>query len=363
MDASITPYVLGLALAGMLAGLWLLGRGLGGYRTATRLGDTSTSTVASMAAGEVRIAGVVEPAEVTLISALQSEPCVYYRAAVRTPDALSIPGVAADDAQVDERAVGFRVRDGSGSVRVFPRGARWDAPRRLDTKDDDGLGGTAIGLRPRQGPAFSAISGDDASAIAALLEVRPAGLDMHPLLRSGGDGKGDRHFTEERIAPGDTVTIVGRALPFGDLVDPAEADVAIGGGLDPDDPEVVGDLAEARAAGLLADDPAEAWGNAAIPGFGIGKPVRAPDLHPDADAPALAATADAARYERTFHIAPTELVLAAGPGTPLLIAHGLPGDATDRHQDRFMIGLLGAVVAIGSAMVLALVIAAGGIGS
>ncbi len=358
MDESITPYVLGLALAGMLAGLWLLGRGLGGYRTATRLGDTSTSTVASMAAGEVRIAGVVEPAEVTLVSALQSEPCVYYRAAVRTPDAMSIPGMATDDAQVDERAVGFRVRDASGSVRVFPRGARWDAPRRLDTKDDDGLGGSAIGLRPRQGPAFSAISGDDASAIAALLEVRPAGFEMHPLLRSG-NGKADRHYTEDRIAPGDAVTIVGRALPFGDLTDPAEADVAIGGGLEPDDPEVVGDLAEARAAGLLADDPAEAWGNAAIPGFGIGKPVRAPELDPEADAPGLAPAVDAARYERTFHIAPTELVLAAGPGMPLLIAHGLPGDATDRHQDRFMVGLVGAIVAIGSAMVLALVLAAG----
>ena len=79
----------------------------GRYRTATRLGDTSTSTVASMAAGEVRIAGVVEPAEVTLISALQSEPCVYYRAAVRTPDAMSLPGMATDDAEVDERAVGL----------------------------------------------------------------------------------------------------------------------------------------------------------------------------------------------------------------------------------------------------------------
>ena len=192
MDDSVTPYVLGLALVGLLAGLWLLGRGLAGYRTATRLGDTSTSTVASMAAGEVRLAGVVEPAEVTLISALQSEPCVYYRSAVRKGDALPMPGMAMDDAQVDERAVGFRLRDGSGSVRVFPRGARWDAPRKLDTKDDDGLGGSAIGLRPRQGPAFSAISGDDASAIAALLEVRPAGLEMHPLLRSSLRGASHR---------------------------------------------------------------------------------------------------------------------------------------------------------------------------
>ncbi len=44
---------------------------------------------------------------------------------------------------------------------------------------------------------------------------------------------------------------------------------------------------------------------------------------------------------------------------PLLIAHGLPGVAADRHQDQFVVGLLGAVLAIGSAMALALVFGGG----
>ena len=46
----------------------------------------------------------------------------------------------------------------------------------------------------------------------------------------------------------------------------------MGGSSDPliDDPEVAADLAEARAEGTLVDDPAAAWGNAAIPGFGSG---------------------------------------------------------------------------------------------
>ena len=74
------------------------------------------------------------------------------------------------------------------------------------------------------------------------------------------------------------MTIVGRALPFGQLGDPSEANVGGGEVLPADDPDMVMDLAEAREAGILVTDPALAWGNAAIPGFGIGAPVREPAL-------------------------------------------------------------------------------------
>ena len=59
---------------------------------------------------------------------------------------------------------------------------------------------------------------------------------------------------------------------------------------------------------------------------------------------------DAARVERRFTIAPNTLVLASAPDVPLLIAHGVPGAAANRNQDTFIIGLLGAVLAIASAM-------------
>ena len=39
---------------------------------------------------------------------------------------------------------------------------------------------------------------------------------------------------------------------------------------------------------------------------------------------------------------------------PLLIAHGRPGAIARRGQDLFLVGLLGAVLAIGSAMVIGL---------
>ncbi len=354
-----------LLSAGVLAGLWLLARGMGGYRTAVRISDTGTSRIATLAAGEVRVSGRIETAEVLLISPLQSAPCVYYRSTIESGD----DDIGDPDDVVEERAVGFRVVDESGDVRVFPRGARWDAPVRFD--DGTGtFGEEPAGLSMRTGSAVAPAEIDREAAIAALLTVRPAAgmadddLGDGSLLGgfAGGAARRRRRFREARLAPGDVVTVIGRAVPFSDLADPTEADAASGSGLATDDPEVAADLAEARAAGLLADDPEEAWGNAAIPGFGIGRPVRPPELDADADALPMGSAEDAARIERRFTIGPHTLVLASAPDVPLLIAHGLPGVAADRNQDLFVIGLLGAVLAIGSALGLALVLS-GGFGS
>lgn len=361
MDIGLASPVAIFAVAGVGAGLWLLWRGLGGYRTATRIGDTSTSTIASLAAGEVRLSGVIEPAEVTLVSPLQSVPCVYYRAIVDTSGTGADAGAGADVRE--EQAVGFRVRDASGEVRVFPRGARWDAPVRFD--ESTGIFGeepTALSLRA--GPAIGVAEPDREAAVAALLTVQPSSRAAgHPLLagRFGAREQGQRHYREARLEPGDAVTIVGRALPFGDLSDPAEADAAFGSDVADDDAEVATDLAEAREAGLLAATAEAAWGNAAIPGFGIGRPARTADLDPDAALLPIATADETERAHRRFAISPETLVLAATPDVPLLIAHGIPAVAVDRHEDRFVLGLLGAVLAIGSAMTLAITIS-GGIG-
>ena len=120
------------------------------------------------------------------------------------------------------------------------------------------------------------------------------------------------------------------------------------------------DIAEAREAGVLVGDPALAWGNAAIPGFGIGTPVRPPVIDAAATAPALAPAEEAARISRTFDIAPEHLVVAAGADMPLLVAFGAPTVAAARHRDTFLVGLLGVVLAIGSAIVLAFAISSGG---
>ncbi len=359
------PQIAALLVAGIVAGLWVLARGMVGYRTAVRIGDTGTSRIATLAAGEVRVSGRIETAEVLLVSSLQSAPCVYYRCTIESGD----DDLDGSDDVVEERAIGFRVVDESGDVRVFPRGADWDAPIRFD--DRTGMfGEEPAGLSLRTGSAIAPAEVDREAAIAALLTVRPAaGIEDEDAGGgslfggfSGGASRRRRRYREARLGPGDAVTIIGRAMPFSDLADPTEADEAIGSGVAANDPEVVADLAEARAAGRLADDPEEAWGNAAIPGFGVGRPVRVPDLDPGADALPMGSAEDAARIERRFTIAPHTLVLASAPDVPLLIAHGLPGVAADRHQDLFVLGLLGAVLAIGSAIALALVVT-GGFGS
>jgi hypothetical protein len=225
MDLLAAPQFLGAAVVGMVTGLAMLWRGFGGYRTATRIADTGTSSIASMAAGEVRLSGVIEPAEVTLVSPLQSEPCVYYRATIDSDG----DGLADGDLD-EERAVGFVLRDPSGAVRVFPRGARWDAPLLFDDRTD-AFGASPPGLALRTGGAIGPSELDREAAIAQLLAVRAPSPTP--------TGRGRRTYKERRLAPGDAITVVGRAMPFAMLADPAEADVDRGSVVAADDPEVL----------------------------------------------------------------------------------------------------------------------------
>jgi hypothetical protein len=350
-----------IATIGLVGGLVLLGRGLGAYRAAQRVTGIGTSRIVSLAAGEVRLVGTIETDVLTLVSPLQSAPCIYFRSRIREG--------TGDDARTvfaEEGAVGFRLRDATGSIRVFPREARWDAPLRYDAASD-WSGDDPPGLNINAGAAHRPAVEDREAQIAALLTVRPAAelpgeaLDGEPSLFStslaatglGFTGGRRRDYEERRLEPGDTITIVGSALPFGDLDDPAAAD-RYDPSLALDDPEVAMNLAEARQAGILADTPEEAWGNAAIPGFGIGRPTRAPDLDPEATAPALAGEAEAAVAEARFEIADGELVVAATAEHPLAIVVGTPGEARAREDTRVLLGMAGAALAIVSATILAL---------
>jgi hypothetical protein len=355
--------VVALALLGLGGGLLLLARGLAAYRAAHHVAGMGTSRIATLAAGEVRLVGTIEADVMTLVSPLQSVPCVYYRSRVREG--------SGEDAQTifsDERATGFRVRDESGTIRVFPRGTRWDAPLRFDATSD-WTGADPPGLRMRTGSAHRPAIEDRDAQVAALLSVRPAvgypgaGPDGEPgpfsrMVASSRGGLGrsrSRDYEERRLEAGDLVTVVGSALPYSDLHDPAAAE-RYDPGLERDDPEVAMNLAEAREAGLLVSTPEEAWGNAAIPGFGIGRPTRAPELDPEADVPNLAHPEEAAATEDRFVIPAGELVMAASPGRALIVASGTPGEARAREDARVLVGLAGAALAIACAMVLAVTV-------
>lgn len=352
MDPTPNWWITVLAGGGVVAGLVLLARGLIDYRSSVRVGDTSTSAISSLAAGEVRISGVVEAAEMTLVSLLQGVACVYYRATIGRGGDVS----PVESGFTEERSIGFRVRDATGSIRVFPRGARVDAAVRFN-EETGAMGDEPPGLAIRTGAATRLSEPDRDTAIAELLRVRdPDTTDRPAALR---DSDGPRRYREARLEPGDAVTIVGRALPFSDLADPVAADSGIEADVLDSDPEIAADLAEARAAGILAADPEDAWGNAAIPGFGIGRPVTTPEIDQAANRLPLATPEEAAQAERTFEIAPDTLVLASSAEVPLLIAYGTPGAVMERSQLRYALGLLGAILAIASAMVFAITISGG----
>jgi hypothetical protein len=352
MDPTLDWWITVLAAGGIVAGLGILARGLIDYRSTVRVGDTATSTISSLAAGEVRVSGFVEAAEMTLVSLLQSTACVYYRATIGRGGEVS----PVESGVTEERSCGFRVRDATGTIRVFPRGARVDAPVRFD-EETGAMGDEPPGLAIRTGGATQVSDPDRATAIAELLTVRdPDRTDWPAALRNG---ERRRSYRETRLEPGDAVTIVGRALPFSDLSDPVAADYGTEADLLDEDPEIAADLAAARAAGTLAADVDDAWGNAAIPGFGIGRPVVAARIDPSANPLPLATPAEATLARSTFEIEPETLVLASSAEVPLLIAFGTPGAVMERSQLRFTIGLLGAVLAIASAMVLAVLLSGG----
>lgn len=355
--------LLAILVAGVGAGLYLLVRGFGGYRAASQVSGISPSRIAGLAAGEVLVSGVAEPIELTLVSPLQSAPCLYYRSRVSD---------TGDDARRElfneERAVGFRVRDATGAVRVFPAGARFDVPDRFDEQSGR-WDGDPPGLSPRTGSAYGPGTDRDAQ-IAALLTVRdprtdpwsspiPAGGSILGGAAALSAGSARRRYTEARIDAGDVVTVVGRAMPFGDLEDPAAANLLEGSAVPADDAEVQADLAEARAAGQLEDTAAEAWGNAAIPGFGIGRPVTPPELDPAANPLPRGDPALAARVRDAFEIPSESLVLATAAEAPLFVSLGAPAAIAARGRGRFLVGLLGAVVAIGSAVALAILLSGG----
>lgn len=367
MELVVVPQLVAAAVAAIVGGLALLIRGLAGYRAAARITGIGTSTISSLAIGEVRVCGVVEPAEVSLVSPLQSERCVYYRSSIRES--------GRDDAAVfdEERAIGFRVRDTSGTVRVFPRGASFDVPVRF-AESTGAFGERPAGLLIRVGGDTAVGEPSREAQIAAILTVHPAAAmpgsstGEGAAWSFGGFGQpaanAAHRYSEARIEPGDVVTVVGQVTPFDQLDDPGNADAAgsagaaLGAGADP---EVAADLAAARAAGLLAPDAVTAWGNAAIPGFGIERPVTQPGLDAAARMPSLGAPEDAAKARRIFAIAPSDLVLAAAPGAPMTIALGPPGEAAVRRESEFLLGLLGAALAIAAAVALALMLQ-GGIG-
>jgi hypothetical protein len=345
------PWMLFVA-AGLVGGIVLFVRGLQAYRRDRQISSVATSTLDSLAAGEVRVTGVVEPIDQTLISPLQSRPCVWYRAKVET---------TGDNSRVllnEEKAQEFRLKGETGSIRVVPRGARWEIGAVFDERTSI-TGDEPPGLHRRSGTAYHGWVDRDPetmtdlerdTAAQALLTLRqPADpLTTDDWDQGGGSffgrkGPEGRRYREARLEPGENITILGQAWPWGDVREVVLASTT-GSNIDRD---IAGDLAIAREMGMLAASPEEAWGNAAIPGFGIGLPTIEPTLDPEAARPEV--PADPAVHEAAlarYDIPDEELVLSRGLRGGMAVYAGTPAEATSQHDAAFMVGLLGAVMTV-----------------
>jgi hypothetical protein len=341
------PQMMLLMAAGFAGGLILFGRGLVAYRRDRLVEAVATSSLDAIAAGEVRVSGTVEAIAMTLVSPLQSRPCVWYRARVDETGETSRLLVN------EERAQEFDLIDGTGRIRIVPRGARWEIAPAFD--GSTGLtGDEPPGLRLRTGSSFAALAERDPAsmsplerdaAIAELLTVKAPARPAEPDSIDGGGiglvgGRGKR-YRESRLEPGETITVIGQALPWSDVRETFRAWDA-GSNVERD---IAGDIAEARAAGLLVDSSVEAWGNAAIPGFGIGRPTEMPEIDPGARPPEVVEPDGEPSAADRYLIPDDALVIARGHGT-LAIYAGSPSIATAHHDSAFVLGIVGAVMAV-----------------
>jgi hypothetical protein len=357
MDDGFSPAVL-FTLAGMIGGIVLFARGLIAYRHDRLISSVATSSLDGIAAGEVRVTGVVEAIEQTLISPVQSKPCVWYRA--RIEETGEHGRVLLDE----ERAQEFRIRNDSGHIRVVPRGARWE----LGTDFDEWAsidGSDPPGVQLRRGGAYAAALYRDPEQMSdterelarqALLTVQaPTG----PSTAAGGGrpdsdwgvgvgvglgaiGERGKRYREARLEIGETVTVLGQALPWADVKDQLFA-------WDPSsnvERTIAEDVAGARKLGLLAASPEEAWGNAAIPGFGIGAPTAAPELDPRARPQEGSGEEDHRAALAKYDIPDDELVLSRGQWGQMAVYDGAPDAAVEHHDFAFALGVVGAVMAV-----------------
>jgi hypothetical protein len=345
--------VLFAVLAGLVGGIVLFAQGLIAYRRDRLISSVASSSLDGIAAGEVRVTGVVEPIDQTLISALQSKPCVWYRA--RIEETGENGRVVLDE----EKSQEFRIRNETGEIRVVPRGARWEVGTAYD-ESTSLVGEDPPGLYLRTGPAYAQHVDRDPedmteverqAAIQALLTPQPTssqalgdefddGIVRFSTYFSNNRG---RRYRESRLEPGDTVTILGQAWPWGDV---REVVLKWNPGSNVET-AIADDIAYAREMGTLAASPEEAWGNAAIPGFGIGAPTVEPELDPRADQPEVPDDPEAHEDAlEKYRIPDEELVLSRGLKGGLAIYAGDVQAATTRHDLAFVIGVVGAVMSV-----------------
>jgi hypothetical protein len=189
----------------------LIARGLTGYRTASPWRHRETRPIASMAAVEGAIAGVVSGRGQRSISPLQSEPLLrVLRASI-----LDSEGHRALRRGLSRRrvVVGIQVSDVSWPRRVFPRGAAGPSRMRAGRSEAGSIGELTAGSG--SGPGHCAVDLSEPTRHTGrrpLLTVRPR---SNRWTRFGWFGGGGRLASARPAVGGRPCHDIGRAMPFG----------------------------------------------------------------------------------------------------------------------------------------------------
>ena len=270
-------------------------------------------------------------------------PCVYYRSTIGDAGERR-PRNAATRGAGDRLPGPRRDRD----IRVFPRGARFDAPVRFEGETGT-VGDEPAGLDIRRGGPTRIAEVDRAAAAAELLRVR-APIRWSPAGRGAATRTAVGRYREARLEPGDAVTIVGPRCPSPTWpIRPAPTSPT-----DRRPPRRPGGRRRPRrgAGGRACSPTTRARPGATRRSRASGSAGRSRARPRPGGAPAAAGRPDeAARAERTFDDRPGD----AGPRglreVPLLIASASRARSSRGARTQFLVGLLGAILAIASAMV------------
>ena len=288
----------------------------------------------------------------TLVSLLQSVPCVYYRATIgnggdRRTTRLGLHGGARDRVSRPRRsqAACGSSRAGRASMRrsasTSETGMPGDEPPGLDIRRE---GSTRLAEIDR-------LAGDRRSCSRSTSPTRPS---QRPAAARSARTAG--RYRESRLEPGDPVTIVGRALPFADLADPPAPTSATA----PDRARrrPGGRRGPRRGAGRRAPWPTTRRRPGATPrsrASGSGGRSRRRRIDP-AREPAAARSRPTRprRAERTLRASrPRRWSWRRRPRCRCSSPTACPGASSSAARTGSCVGLLGAMLAIGSAMVFA----------
>lgn len=202
------PGVLGMLAVGLLfVGLALVAQGVHAAWHGERLLRPRSRPISSVRSGHVVLSGLVEPAWSVLKSPFSRRPSVWYEA--KTTEGA---GKSRHTVFHERNAVPFILNDGTGRVLVLGRRARWDA-------------GTS--LLDLHGYDRAIDEGDTSGQIAGLLGERqlvppPEPLAHRDTRKPGGERWGS-DSSDDGVAVGERVTVIGRAAADDRAVGPVDA--------------------------------------------------------------------------------------------------------------------------------------------